>query len=419
MALMKTRRGALAATVAGNALYPLLSQGALTLSAGVITDVTRLAGVEGDGETYPASRAGVWPAATNLITNGGFETNTTGWVAWASGASIARVTTEAKFGSASLQVTVADLGSRGTRYIASLSAATAYTVSAWLKIPVGKTVGIYVYDTPVTSELVGVVSAGTGDWVRVSATFTSDADGGNHSIFIMTYGDNDAVVFYVDGVQCETGSIATPYIETDGGTASRVAPTISTAHTKITTKGWVAIRFRQGHASTTVNATDKILFTLKESANVRFEMAEFASNGDRFYARAVDAGGISIVYDDVSADRGSTFAIGDYITLIGGWKNGGNVYHSYNGGAFLTAANARTVSAPSEIYIGQWHLGGYNPAGSYMWVAAGAGELTNADAALFHAWGNNDPLPHQFPRSAQLTFLAGFNADGTMYRYAV
>ena len=49
--------------------YPLYRTGLLTLSSSVITDITRLTGVEGDGASYPDSSVGVWPAATNYVTN--------------------------------------------------------------------------------------------------------------------------------------------------------------------------------------------------------------------------------------------------------------------------------------------------------------------------------------------------------------
>ena len=55
--------------------------------------------------------------------------------------------------------------------------------------------------------------------------------------------------------------------------------------------------------------------------------------------------------------------------------------------------------------------------GNILWVATGLGTLTDADAARFHAFGNNRPLPYQFPRHADLRFLAHFYGDGTAYRY--
>lgn len=61
---------------------------ALTLSGNEITDATRALGIQGDGLLNDSSY-GIWPAATNLRLNGGFETNATGW-AGAASATVAR-----------------------------------------------------------------------------------------------------------------------------------------------------------------------------------------------------------------------------------------------------------------------------------------------------------------------------------------
>ena len=45
---------------------------------GVTATVARQTNTQGDRLAVPGEY-GVWPAATNLIANGGFETNTTGW----------------------------------------------------------------------------------------------------------------------------------------------------------------------------------------------------------------------------------------------------------------------------------------------------------------------------------------------------
>src|SRR5690606_38265908 len=69
----------------------------LTFSGDLITDAVREAGVEGDGLTPPAG-VGPWPAATNLVTNGGFETNTDGWTESLPDFSITQSDEQAKFG---------------------------------------------------------------------------------------------------------------------------------------------------------------------------------------------------------------------------------------------------------------------------------------------------------------------------------
>ncbi|MBA3736527.1 MAG: prepilin-type N-terminal cleavage/methylation domain-containing protein [Actinobacteria bacterium] len=61
----------------------------LTTSGGLITDATRATNTSGDGLGADSS-FGVWEASTNEVTNGGFETNLTGWWNNGSGATLAR-----------------------------------------------------------------------------------------------------------------------------------------------------------------------------------------------------------------------------------------------------------------------------------------------------------------------------------------
>ena len=72
----------------------------LTLSGNEITDASRAINVEGDGLSDDGS-FGIWEATENLVTNGGFETNATGWTVTGAN-TIARSTDQAKFGPASL-----------------------------------------------------------------------------------------------------------------------------------------------------------------------------------------------------------------------------------------------------------------------------------------------------------------------------
>jgi hypothetical protein len=52
---------------------------AIAFSGNEITDTKRAANTQGDGRAAPDSSTGIWESTTNLVTNGGFESNTTGW----------------------------------------------------------------------------------------------------------------------------------------------------------------------------------------------------------------------------------------------------------------------------------------------------------------------------------------------------
>lgn len=162
-----------------------------------------------------------WAAATNLCTNGGFETNTTGWAATRS--TVTRDTNDSKFGSACMSVVSTD-DFAYTRYTFSGLANGTYSLSLWEKGGGTPSDTAFINVGDGTTELLQIGTfAGDADWTKKSGSFT--VSGSPANIFVDLYsrflGANGEMLW--DGVQVETGSIATPYIETDGGTANRSA----------------------------------------------------------------------------------------------------------------------------------------------------------------------------------------------------
>lgn len=371
----------------------------LTLSGNEITDASRAAGLEGDGLLNDSS-FGIWEAATNLCTNGGFETNTTGWTAWGAEASISRVTTQAKFGSASLEVVVTDLGNRGTGVKVSLSATTVYTFSAWVKVPTGATVRLAVYDTPATTQLGGVNVVGNDDWQRASVTFTSDGDGGDHNFYIMTFADYNAVTFYIDGVQIETGFIATPYIETDGATAVRDAAYVRAPSSLLSvTQSWVAFRVRTGWGATEPIAAPRVF----SWSTVWDNLINIQRGSDALVQIKNDASGGAA---SQTASATLVWTAGASSTIVGKW-DAAAIYIAANGSAFASAARSEIpdLTAATTFFIGRDAVFSASLYGDVLWFACGTGTLTDADSALLYSWGNADPQWSWFPASAQLTGL--------------
>ena len=170
-----------------------------------------------------------WPAATNLVTNGGFASNTTGWEG--TGGTIARYTAASEFGAASLRATVsvaADLaGARQTTSIAATTG-TVITASAYLRY-VTATANVQLliaeYDVADGFLRVGGTSGSialTSGFARSSVTVTLGASTTQIRVWAVTFGSQTAD-FLIDGVQAETGAAATPYIETNGAAATRAA----------------------------------------------------------------------------------------------------------------------------------------------------------------------------------------------------
>lgn len=89
------------------------------------------------------------------------------------------------------------------------------------------------------------IPAVTG-WQRVTVTATATATAAM-VVRVINFSAGAATAIYIDGFQVETGSVATPYIETDGATATRSAATVQASSSVLNaTSGWVATRVRLG-----------------------------------------------------------------------------------------------------------------------------------------------------------------------------
>jgi hypothetical protein len=179
---------------------------------------------EGDGVPVYDNSFGVYGAYTNLVTNGGFETDTTGVTD--DDATNTRVTSESKFGSASLQTVTANIGaSEGAYQAFGGAASTEYTGSVWVKGASG-TVRTLMWDN--VSGAIGNSPDITldGTWQQSSVTATTTAGSATFRFYVLTNGQQD-ITYYSDGWQVVATGLTLPYVETDGGTAAAVAGDIT------------------------------------------------------------------------------------------------------------------------------------------------------------------------------------------------
>lgn len=150
------------------------------------------------------------PLNVNLVTNAGFETDTTGWIAAGGAVTLSRSTAQAYTGVASLRV---DWPTSSGLYgpncqVTGLQIGSTYTFSAW----------VYVQSGPAVVQLVAAVAFGgttsaTGVWQQLSMTFTATST--SHALQFVTGSATTAgQFFYVDEVVLRSGdnpAFVSPY----------------------------------------------------------------------------------------------------------------------------------------------------------------------------------------------------------------
>ena len=165
----------------------------------------------------------------NYITNPSFEVDTTNWSGFGS-ATLARTTGEFNTGSASLSVTNssgsgAQFGNTGTM-IPLVAGEGTYYLSAYVKLGVGASESTYFlralqYEAQDSGSTVAAATLGsqslsyTGNWVRLSGSFTKNAGANFAIIRVATASTTAAEIFYVDSVMLEKSDTLKSYF--DGG----------------------------------------------------------------------------------------------------------------------------------------------------------------------------------------------------------
>lgn len=361
----------------------------LTTSGNEITDATRAAGVQGDGRASDSS-FGIWEGTTNLVTNGGFETDATGW-GIGEGVSIARSTVQAKFGSAALAVVT---NSATPRVIVSSPftpiIGTTYSASVWLFTPVAGNYQLRAADafTNWIDTTGPSLAVAANTWTRLYLNgFTPPSISvGALALRIQNLSGNYAgETIYLDGVQIEQKPIATPYVETDGATASRSAARVQAPASLIDrTQFWIAMRIRMGFAST-AHPFDSWPFLWNDgSGSHNDQISIYQDAAGSFHFRSWDA----TAQDDIIL--APVYAAGDYETLIIA-GTAAQLKASIGGAAFTSVARNHIPRAgilAATFNIGSWN--GIQQADSdVLWFATGTGTLSNTDAATLN--GYSDP----------------------------
>jgi hypothetical protein len=168
----------------------------------------------------------------NYIDNPSFEVNIDGWNQFGS-ATLARSTAESFTGSASIEVTATTAGAgaqRGTTGVGNMiplvGGPGTYYISAYVKLASGTASGTYSlrhlqYEEETSGSTVAAGTVGsqslsyTGDWVRLSASFTKNTSANFAIIRVSTATANVGEIFYIDSVMLEKSDTLRSYF--DGG----------------------------------------------------------------------------------------------------------------------------------------------------------------------------------------------------------
>jgi len=126
-------------------------------------------------------------ARDNLIVNPSFKTNTTGWSLTGS-STIARITTDAFYGSSCLEITKAAAVNSGAVIASriSVTAATSYAVAGYVKVPAGQETGTFQINVGwytaltggsliSTTSTVGLAVTSDDGWIRLASVMTAPA----------------------------------------------------------------------------------------------------------------------------------------------------------------------------------------------------------------------------------------------------
>jgi len=374
----------------------------LTVSGDLITDAVRAAGTEGDGLTAPQRMTGIYGARTNVGLWSKDLTNAA-WVVGSVTKGTADQYADPISGLLTAEHVVLD-GSTSAVYqrLSSLSASTTYTASAW----VWTDTGTLDYRISRTNTLVwgsatvsGTLTATTTP-TRVSLTYTtdvgedrSDINFGGEGKTPWSSGSGNLIVW---GFQHETGAIMTPFIFTEGSTASATAGRIQLPSTGMSeTSGAVVVRARPAWGSSNDPSYPRFWNWETDNSN-RISLAE-DSPTNKLVVQRRTAGVVRAAMPAWSATAGT-----DY-TLCGTWSSS-QVGASLDGAAFTYTAGTEVPSLPATMEIGSKDGTAYWAYANIHWVALygpGGALLSDADSAYIDSLGN-DVRWQQLPRSRDI-----------------
>lgn len=349
----------------------------LTFSGNEITDATRQAAL-GWGTTQlggSTDGAGLVDGYHNMIVNGDFETNTSGWAANSGGVTLTSDSTHAFSGSKSCKIVTPGLvlGEGIVQDFATgITAHTHYTVAFWVFAPAGQPIAasLQAYTSGFGSFLGQGADTlvGNGSWQFMTITFLMPATAATAALFIAT-NNTAATTFWVDSVTFQTGTVpiggAGPFTMTtpNGVGIYRAATNLFLAGQCDVVTGWDA-------------STTGVTVSLDTNTPAPFspQSAKVVSDG------SVSNQGISVVVGGTMSEPAGTVATGSV------WFKGvagASYFHGTTWGntdSTFTGSVTHTFTA-----TGSWQLITPDP----VTVAAGK----TGDAIFLFVWQNGAARP--------------------------
>ena len=284
-------------------------------------------------------------AATNLVANPSFETNTTGWSAYG-GASVARSSLQALYGQYSMLAVTsgATQGIQGSTSVATASAQ--HMLSCWVYLEIARSVTVHATDGIDKDLGTTTVAVAAGVWTRIIHTFTTDT----HTAITYQVYANGATSMFVDAVQLEVGNAATPYCDGslgNGHTWAGTAHASTSARTAATLTYPVTgnINAAKGTLMMWVYADNwnpnNGMIWQAGSANTTFESSVDSTGKPRFYA-----GGSSLT----STAAGMTVGTWHHVAFT--WDAAANARIIYVDGAEAGSSTYSTQTLDGDIAVG-------------------------------------------------------------------
>jgi endo-1,4-beta-xylanase len=140
----------------------------------------------------------------NVVSNGNFETNTSGWFSWIG--SVTSSNTKARSGAQSLLVSGPGTGRAATDLSAVVNAGKGYNTSFWVSVgnvpsaQVNLTLSLRCGDNTSYSWLANHTAVSTDGWTELAGTFAIPSDCASPGLMLFVEGGGTNVDLYVDDV---------------------------------------------------------------------------------------------------------------------------------------------------------------------------------------------------------------------------